>query len=235
MLHSTDSQVVCDVFTFVEVENLKMTSLVLYNYWMSSSSWRVRIALHLKGIEYKYVSIEDVDPKKWKEINPFLQVPALEVNGSEIITQSQAIIQYLEDAFPSTVRILPDDPLSRAQVRMISDAIVSGIQPLQNPPIVDLIEGIEEGAGKVFAKNTIITRFEALEIMLAKTAGVYSVGDKITMADAVLYPQVYNAITRYEVDVVQYFPLLSRIFQVLEKIPCFDETQPKKQPDAPRP
>ena len=200
---------------------------------MSSSSWRVRIVLDLKCIDYEYVSIDDVNHSEWKMINPYLQVPVLQVNGSHFITQSQAIMQYLEEAFPETPRILPEDSLPRAQVRMISDAVVSGIQPFQNSPIVQLMDDFGEGMGKAFAKNTILTRFADLELMLAKTAGEYSVGDNITMADAVLYPQVYNAISRYDID-VEYYPILSRIFHSLSKVSSFDVTQPKKQPDAPR-
>ena len=210
-----------------------MASLILYNYWMSSSSWRVRIVLDLKCIDYEYVSIDDVNHSEWKMINPCLQVPVLQVNGSHFITQSQAIMQYLEEAFPETPRILPEDSLPRAQVRMISDAVVSGIQPFQNSPIVQLMDDFGEGMGKAFAKNTILKRFADLELMLAKTAGEYSVGDNITMADAVLYPQVYNAISRYNID-VEHYPILSRIFHSLSKVSSFDVTQPKKQPDAPR-
>ena len=190
--------------------------------------------MDLKKIHYKYVSIDDIDPEEFKNINPYAQVPALQVSESQFITQSQAIIQFLDEFFPNSFQMLPQDPLERAKVRMISDAIVSGIQPLQNPAVLEMMNHLQERAGQAFAENIINMRFNDLELMLARTSGKFCVGNNITMADAVLVPQVYNAITRFNIDVDRHYPLIARIYHALEKIPSFSSTHPEKMPDAPK-
>ncbi|XP_026159146.1 maleylacetoacetate isomerase isoform X3 [Mastacembelus armatus] len=162
---------------------------------------------------------------QYKALNPMQQVPAVEIDGI-ILSQSLAVIQYLDETRPGP-RLLPADPKKRAQVRMISDLIASGIQPLQNVHILQKI-----GAEKLqWAQHFIDRGFKALEEILKKTAGKCCVGDEISMADICLVPQVYNA-ERYKVDVGQY-PTIKRLNQTLLEIDAFKVSHPSCQPDTP--
>ncbi|CAG2173267.1 unnamed protein product, partial [Oppiella nova] len=121
---------------------------VLYNYYRSSCSWRVRTALALKGIEYvnkpiNLVSSEQFSPE-FRSLNPCLQVPALAIDDSTILVESMAIIEYIDEAYKSTgPPLLPKDPVLRAKARAIAEAIVSGIQPLQNLIVLKKIDEIK--------------------------------------------------------------------------------------------
>ncbi|XP_075964151.1 maleylacetoacetate isomerase isoform X1 [Anarhichas minor] len=204
---------------------------VLHGYFRSSCSWRVRIAFALKGIEYDQVPVNLIKDggqqltEQYKKLNPMLQVPAVEIDGITLC-QSLAVIQYVDETRPGP-RLLPADPKKRAQVRMISDVIASGIQPLQNLHVIQKI-----GAEKVqWAQHFIDRGFQALEPILKQTAGKYCVGDEISMADICLVPQVYNA-ERFKVDVGQY-PTIDRLNQTLLEIEAFKVTNPSCQPDTP--
>ncbi|XP_019721030.1 maleylacetoacetate isomerase [Hippocampus comes] len=171
----------------------EQTKPVLHGYFRSSCSWRVRIAFALKGMEYDQVPVNLIKDggqqltEDYKTLNPMQQVPAVEIDGVTL-SQSLAVIQYIDETRPEP-RLLPLDPKKRAQVRMISDLIASGIQPLQNLHVIQKI-----GAEKVQWAQYFINRgFEALEPLLKQTAGKYCVGDEISMADICLVPQVYNA------------------------------------------
>lgn len=222
-----------------------MAKLTLYTYWRSSCSWRVRTALHLKGIDYEHKTVSLIDAKvgkgnldpEFKKMNPYAQIPVLviEENGKEplVLFQSLAILQYLDEVYPTPHKLLPSDPLKRYKVRMISDCIASGIQPLQNVTIlwkVDALAG-QAGEGEKFAREMMTNRFGQLELILKETSGKFCVGDEITMADLCLLPQVYNA-NRYKVDVSQ-FPLISRLAKSLGEIPEFARGKPENQPDCP--
>ncbi|XP_008118323.1 maleylacetoacetate isomerase isoform X3 [Anolis carolinensis] len=153
------------------------------------------------------------------------QVPALKIDGVTL-SQSLAIIEYLEETRPNP-RILPQDPKKRAQVRMISEHIASGIQPLQNLSVLQ-----QMGDKKVdWAQRSISSGFEALERILQETAGRYCVGDEVTMADLCLVPQVYNA-DRYQVDLTPY-PTIRRINKALLELEAFQTSHPSRQPDTP--
>ncbi|KAM8915448.1 maleylacetoacetate isomerase isoform 2-T2 [Spinachia spinachia] len=162
---------------------------------------------------------------QYKKLNPMQQVPSVEIDGITI-SQSLAVIQYIDETRPGPA-LLPADPKKRAQVRMISDVIASGIQPLQNLHVLQKI-----GAEKVqWAQHFIERGFQALEPILKQTAGKYCVGDEISMADICLVPQVYNA-ERFKVDVEQY-PTIKRLNQTLLEIQAFKVTNPSCQPDTP--
>ncbi|KAM8915450.1 maleylacetoacetate isomerase isoform 4-T4 [Spinachia spinachia] len=204
---------------------------VLHGYFRSSCSWRVRIAFALKGIEYDQVPVNLIKDggqqlsDQYKKLNPMQQVPSVEIDGITI-SQSLAVIQYIDETRPGPA-LLPADPKKRAQVRMISDVIASGIQPLQNLHVLQKI-----GAEKVqWAQHFIERGFQALEPILKQTAGKYCVGDEISMADICLVPQVYNA-ERFKVDVEQY-PTIKRLNQTLLEIQAFKVTNPSCQPDTP--
>eukprot|EP00128_Syssomonas_multiformis_P009759 Colp12_sorted_trinity150504_noHs@10861 len=206
---------------------------VLYSYWRSSCSWRVRIALHWKEIDYEYVAVhlvkdggEQLKPE-FKKLNPYAELPVLVVNG-HTLSQSVAIMEYLEETNPNNP-LLPRDPLERVKVRTIVEAICGEIQPLQNLRVLNKI-----GEKKMeWAKEWIERGFVALEQNLYKTAGKYCVGDEVTIADACLVPQVYNAL-RFGVDMTQ-FPIITRIEAALSTLPAFQKAHPDSQPDCPPP
>ncbi|XP_034015407.1 maleylacetoacetate isomerase isoform X2 [Thalassophryne amazonica] len=207
------------------------TKPLLHGYFRSSCSWRIRIAFALKGIEYDQVPVNLIKDggqqltEKYKALNPMQQVPAVEIDGITI-SQSLAIIQYIDETRPG-LPLLPADPKKRAQVRMISDVIASGIQPLQNLHVLNKV-----GAEKLqWAQYFIERGLQALEPILKQTAGKYCVGNEISMADICLVPQVYNA-ERFKVDVGCY-PTIKRLNQTLLEMEAFQASHPTCQPDTP--
>eukprot|EP00071_Canis_lupus_P044412 XP_022277969.1 maleylacetoacetate isomerase isoform X4 [Canis lupus familiaris] len=178
---------------------------ILYSYFRSSCSWRVRIALALKNIDYETIPTN-----------------LIKDGGQQL-----AIIEYLEETRP-TPRLLPQDPKKRAYVHMISNLIVSGIQPLQN---LSVLKQLRQENNLPWAQKAISSGFQALEQILQGTAGKYCVGDEVTMADLCLVPQVANA-ERFEVDLTPY-PAISRINKTLLALEAFQVSHPCRQPDTP--
>lgn len=205
---------------------------ILYSYFRSSCSWRVRIALALKSIDYETVPINLVKDggqqfsEEFQALNPMKQVPALKIDGI-IIGQSLAIIEYLEETRP-TPRLLPQDPKQRGLVRMISNLISSGIQPLQN---LSVLEQVGQENRLTWAQKAISSGFNALEQILQSTAGKYCVGDEVSMADLCLVPQVANA-ERFKVDLTPY-PTINHINKSLLALEAFQVSHPCRQPDTP--
>uniref|UniRef100_A0A8C7YGB9 Maleylacetoacetate isomerase n=1 Tax=Oryzias sinensis TaxID=183150 RepID=A0A8C7YGB9_9TELE len=204
---------------------------VLYSYFRSSCSWRVRIAFALKGIEYNLVPVNLIKDggqqrsEQYSKLNPMQQVPAVEIDGITLC-QSLAVIQYIDETRPGP-RLLPVDPKARAKVRMISDLIASGIQPIQNLSVLQKV-----GEEKVpWAQHFINRGFQALEPILKETSGKYCVGDEISMADICLVPQVYNA-ERFKVDIGRY-PTIRKINETLVELEAFKVSHPSHQPDTP--
>lgn len=202
---------------------------VLYSYFRSSCSWRVRIVLAHKGIEYDTKPIHLLNQEQvsdeYKQLNPMGQVPALVVND-RTLTQSLSIMEYLEEAYPQKP-LLPKDLLLRAKVREVCEIIGSGIQPLQNLSVLQKV-----GEGKMEWGHFYINKgFVALEQVLAKSAGKYSVGDEISFADCCLVPQVFNA-NRFKVDMAA-FPTISRVHDALSSLETFKAAHPTNQPDCP--
>ncbi|KAG8013412.1 Maleylacetoacetate isomerase, partial [Nibea albiflora] len=231
---------------------------VLHGYFRSSCSWRVRIAFALKGVDYDQAPVNLIKDggqqltQQYKAINPMQQVPAVEIDGITL-SQSLAVIQYIDETRPGP-RLLPADPKKRAQVRMISDLIASGIQPLQNLYVIQKMgaekmqwsqhfidRGFQGWWKFIFPSITyrldflynihVYLSLPALEPILKQTAGKYCVGDEISMADICLVPQVYNA-ERFKVDVGQY-PTIKRLNQALLEIEAFKVSHPSRQPDTP--
>ncbi|TMW63273.1 hypothetical protein Poli38472_002214 [Pythium oligandrum] len=212
---------------------------VLYSYWRSSCSWRVRIGLAWKGIEYANKPVHLLTDggehlkEEFTKMNPNQRLPALIIDG-HTLTQSAAILEYLEETHPEKP-LLPTDPLQRAQVRTICQIIGADIQPIQNLAVMNkVVEDLpaeEKAAQKVaWGKFWIQRGFVGLEQELARTAGKFCVGDTITMADLFLEPQVYNA-NRFGVDMSQ-FPVISRISAELSQLAEFQAAHPSNQPDA---
>uniref|UniRef100_A0A0K0D2E9 maleylacetoacetate isomerase n=1 Tax=Angiostrongylus cantonensis TaxID=6313 RepID=A0A0K0D2E9_ANGCA len=209
------------------------SKLVLYSYWRSSCAWRVRIALNLKNVEYEYRSVNllSAEDNEFVKVNPTRKVPALMVDDKPL-TESLAIMEYLEEAYPDRFPLLPKDPIQRAQSRAIALQVTAGIQPIQNIRVLKYVGEQTPGAAPKWAAYWLIDGLRDLEDMVSRSAGVYAVGDKVTLADLCIPSIIYNA-KRYtwNVDVSQ-FPILCKINDALAQIPEFQAAHPDKQPDA---
>ena len=222
--------------------------LVLYSFYRSSCAWRVRIALALKGIEYECRTInllkgEQHDDEFHKQ-NPQRYVPALLVNNNNsnnsndntsdqrILTQSVAIMEYLDEAFPSTHPLLPREcPLARADVRRLSLMIAADIQPIQNLSVLKCVSDdtiLQNDWGRWVVEKGL----DAVESRLGESAGMYCVGNSVTMADVCLVPQIFNAV-RFGVDLRAY-PLVCGVHERLIDLEAFEVAHPSAQPDCPR-
>ncbi|XP_072023110.1 maleylacetoacetate isomerase-like [Amphiura filiformis] len=186
--------------------------------------------LALKGIDYEYRAVnilkDEQHSDKFKAKTPSGQVPCLEIDGGKL-TQSLAIIEYLEETRPKPA-LLPADPKERAIVRQISEVIASGIQPNQNRSVIQALEASRRGQ---WGHDIVDKGLRTLETFLQKTAGKYCVGDVVTMADLCLVPQVYNGI-RFGVD-LSHFSTIQRINKALMELDAFQISHPTKQPDCP--
>ncbi|ORZ04040.1 hypothetical protein BCR41DRAFT_313426 [Lobosporangium transversale] len=205
---------------------------VLYSYFRSSCSWRVRIALNLKKIDYEIRPINLVKGEQksseYLKISPFGYVPAyVDIKTGETLIESISILEYLDEVYPETP-LLPSDPLERAQVRALVQTVAMGIQPVTNLRILQYV-GDEKKAE--WAKHFLTEGFKALEAMLEKTAKEFAFGDSITMADVVIVPQVYNGF-RFGVD-MSAFPIISRLNSKLNELPEFRRAHPSEQIDRP--
>jgi maleylacetoacetate isomerase len=190
--------------------------LRLHHYWRSSSNWRVRWAFKLKGIvcEYAPVDLLSDEPEGAEHLarNPLGYVPVLEQideadPARRYLCESLAIIEWAEETHPQP-SLLPGDPWQRARIRMLAEVIASDTQPLQNLGPQEL-HSTDPGGRKSWARHWIRHGLHAYEKLAAGSAGNYSVGDAITLADLCLIPQCYNA-ERYGVDLGE-FPTVARI------------------------
>lgn len=206
----------------------------LHGYWRSGASWRVRIALAWKELPYTYLPVHLVrdggeqHQDAYLARNPMAQVPLLELEDGRTLTQSLAILEYLEEAHP-TPALLPADPFLRAKARQLAELVNSGIQPLQNLGTLQRIDAFG-GDRKAWAKHWIERGLGALEREAAALAGTYCVGEAVSFADLCLIPQLYAA-RRFEVDVGAY-PTLARVESTCAALPAFQAAHPDAQPDA---
>lgn len=214
--------------------------LLLYGYWRSSSAYRVRIALNLKGLDYEQRAVnlvrEGGEQKSadYRQINPLGLVPAL-VDGDRVIVQSVAICEYLDEVFPASP-LLPSDAPGRARVRSIVQSIASEIQPLNNLGVTRYLGSVmkQDGASvRRWYRHWIARGFAAVETWLsAAETGRYCHGDAPTLADCFLVPQVYNA-ERFGCDLDPY-PRLMRITGACRELDAFRRAAPENQADAVR-
>lgn len=202
--------------------------LTLHDYWRSSSAYRVRIALNLKGVDYRGVEVDLVKGEQGGEgfgaINPQRLVPALEVNG-QVITQSLAIIEWLDATFPEP-RLIPLDPLERARVIALAQIVIADTQPLQNQRVQKYLKsalGADDAAIADWIRHWIGEGLAALEAQ-APDEGFFG-GDAPNLVDAVLVPQMYNA-RRYDVDLAN-FPRLVRIDAAARAIDAVAQSAPE--------
>lgn len=208
----------------------------LHNYWRSSASWRVRIALAYKNVPYEYVTVnlgkDEHLTDDYKKVNVFHEAPTLEVDGA-FIGQSLAIIEWLEEKFP-TPTLLPGSSLQRARIRQVAEVVNSGIHPLQNMRVVKKLKtdyGADEAKQTEWRVWAIARGFEGLEALLKETAGKCCVGDELSLADCCVVPQVNNA-RRFKVDLTPY-PTILRLETALLEHPAIAATHPKRQIDTP--
>ncbi|QSQ13022.1 maleylacetoacetate isomerase [Myxococcus landrumensis] len=216
-----------------------MKALRLHSYWRSSASWRVRLGLNLKGLPYEYAAVHllkdggQQNSAEYRAVNPMRTVPTLEwteADGTELrLSQSIAILEFLEERVPSPA-LLPKDAYLRARVRMVAEAVNSGMQPLQNLAVLQRIKSELNGDEKAWAAHWNVRGLEALESLVKPTAGRYCVGDAVTLADVCLVPQLYGA-RRFAVDVSPY-PTLLRIEAACMELPAFQAAHADRQPDA---
>lgn len=213
--------------------------LVLHGYFRSGTTYRVRLALNWKRVNYDYVPVNlvegDQSKPAYRSKNPQGLVPALEADGV-ILTQSPAILEWLEEVFPDRP-LLPSDPIARARVRAFAAAIGCDIHPIQNLRVMKKVRAdfnVDQESALAWARHWIKTGFDALET-LAETAGGengFLFGDGPTLAELYLLPQMYNA-RRFGVDLEPY-PHLVAADAAARALPEFERAAPEKQPDAPK-
>lgn len=207
----------------------------LYSYFRSSASYRVRIALNLKGIDYDIAPVHLVKGEQnsddYATKNPSQLIPALELDDGTLISQSMAILEYLDEVYP-TPPLLPSTPADKAIVRSMCHIIASDTHPLNNLRVLKYLTG-ELGIGddqkQRWYAHWIQTNFSALEKMLARYSGRHAFGDDITMADVLLVPQVYNA-ERFNIDLSAY-PLICAIAERCRGLDAFISASPQHQVD----
>lgn len=208
----------------------------LYSYWRSSSSWRVRIALNLKGLSYTYVPVNLLEAEQCDDAhvsrNPMGRVPVLELDDGTMLRESLAIIDYLDQTHPEPA-FWPADPVDRARVTEMTQIINSGIQPLQNLAILVHLEsqGVDRKAFGARYNQAGLTALEAVA-QSQRARGDFMLGTTPTVADICLPPQLYSA-RRFEVD-LSAFPRLLEVEARIADIPAFAEAHPDRQPDAVR-
>jgi maleylpyruvate isomerase len=208
----------------------------LYSYFRSSAAYRTRIALNLKGLAFETVSIHLTrDGGKqhapgFRAVNPQGRVPALALDTGEVLLQSLAIIEYLDEMYPDPP-LLPKDPVARAQVRAVAQIIACDIHPLNNTGPLNYLRGTfkaDETAIQGWYAHWVTAGFEAVEALLKP--GAYAFGDTITLADICIVPQVANA-RRFKVP-IERFARIVAVDAAASRLAAFDAARPERQPDA---
>ena len=207
----------------------------LYTYFRSSAAFRVRIALNLKGLEYEPVFVhlakgEHRQPG-YSGVNPQGLLPTLELDDGTRLTQSLAIIEYLDAKHPSPP-LLPRDELGKARVRSLAYLVASEIHPLNNLRVLQHLKRLGQTQEQIdtWYRHWIADGLAKLESDLGQAKAKFCHGDSPTLADCCLVPQIFNA-KRYNSDLTPY-PTTLRVFESCMQLEAFDRAQPSKQPDA---
>jgi len=204
--------------------------LVLYDYYRSSASYRVRIALNLKGAQYERVPIDLLEGEQrdesYRARNPQGFVPMLEANGRRL-TQSLAIVDWLDSTFPEPP-LLPADAAGRAHVRALALTVAADIHPLNNLRVLKRLSGLglNQAARDDWYRHWVREGFDALEALAAPCAGRFLFGDSVTLADICLVPQMFNA-RRFEVDLASY-PTLAAADSAAAALDAFAAAHPDR-------
>ncbi len=208
----------------------------LYGYFRSSAAYRVRIALNLKTLPYAQQAVHLTSDGGWqwseeyRAVNPQKRVPALVLSTGDILLQSLAIIEYLDEVHPEPP-LLPPDAIARAHVRAVAQIMACDIHPLNNLAALNYLKGPlkqDQAAVDDWYRHWVTQGFDAIEALLHP--GPYSFGAQVTMADLCLVPQVFNA-RRFKMDMGKY-PKIAAVDAACLKLPAFDKARPENQPDA---
>ena len=210
--------------------------MTLYTYFRSSAAYRVRIALNLKSLTPDMVSIHlqkqgGLNRKPdFRAINPQMRIPALKLDSGDVLIQSLAIIEYLDEVHPQPP-LLPRDGLERAKVRALAQVIACDIHPLNNTsPLRYLKNELGQPQERIDAwyRHWVVEGFEAVEALIG--LGRYAFGNEVTLADVCLVPQVYNA-RRFNVS-LERFPRIVAVDAACRELPAFEQARPENQADA---
>ena len=215
-------------------------SLSLYGYWRSSASYRVRIALNLKGLNFEYIPVhllkEGGQQRKdnYKLLNPSMLVPSLvDINTGLTLTQSLAIIEYLDEQYPTNIQLIPKNIEDRARIRSLSQDLACDVQPLANLRVLQTLKlkfSAQDDDTKEWAKDWITRGLNAFEVQAQTCSGNYAYKDSASMLDACLVPQIYSAV-RFGVNMDE-FPITKSIYKRCIALPAFADAAPEKQIDA---
>lgn len=213
-----------------------MSSIALYNYFRSSTSYRVRLALHVKGLDFEYKPVNllkgEQHSPEYRKINPLGGVPTLVHNG-KYIPESFAIMEYLDEVFPQPA-LFPQDHYLKARIRQVCEVINSFLHPMGNLKTLKYLEkthGYTQDQKDGWVQHWAPEGLETLETTLQEFSGTYSFGDQITMADLFLIPQLLTC-QRYKVDLSHYKTLL-KINENCLKLESFKKAHPFNQVDTP--
>jgi maleylacetoacetate isomerase len=208
----------------------------LTTYFRSTASYRIRIALNLKGVEHELLPLNlltgEQQSADFLSTNPEGLIPVLDT-GSDVLTQSMAILEYLEET-QTQVKLLPDAPLDRAHVRALAQMIASDIHPVNNLRVLKYLVnemGVNQDQKLQWYQHWIALGFSSVEKRLAQSAGEFCFADTLSIADVCLIPQVYNA-HRFNCPMDDY-PTINRLNTACLKLDAFANAAPESQPDAP--
>jgi maleylacetoacetate isomerase len=208
----------------------------LYSYFRSSAAYRARIALVLKGLSYETISIHLTKDgghqyaSSYRAINPQMRVPALGLGNGDVLLQSLALIEYLDETHPEP-RLLPSDPVARAHVRAVAQIIACDIHPLNNTGPLNYLRRnfkADEAAINAWYANWVVAGFDAIEALIKP--GPYAFGSAVGLADICLVPHVFNA-RRFKVSLDAY-PKIAAVDAACAKLEAFEKARPENAPDA---
>lgn len=209
----------------------------LYSYFRSSAAYRLRIALNLKGLPVETAAVNllkgEQQSDEYRALNPAGLVPALVLDDEQVLTQSIAILEWLEDCHPQPA-LLPGDALARARARTIVNLIACDIHPICNLGVVNYLKThfqAEQDDVVAWFSTWMNRGFTAIEPLIEQTSGPYCLGDRVSLADVCLIPQVYNA-NRFGISLDPY-PRIAAVNAACLGLDAFSRAAPEQQPDCP--